>query len=114
MLALIQEDSLTIRQRVERARRIQSERYQGTQVLTNSMLSVKEIQEICHLGEKEEELMKKAFSSLSLTARTYHKILRVARTIADLEGEQDIFVEHIKEALGYRMIDKKYWGRDEI
>ena len=107
----IQEDSLTIRQRVERARRIQSERYQGTQVLTNSMLSVKEIQEICHLGEKEEELMKKAFSSLSLTARTYHKILRVARTIADLEGEQDISVEHIKEALGYRMIDKKYWGR---
>lgn len=55
--------------------------------------------------------MQKAFSSLSLTARTYHKILKVARTIADLEGEQDILEGHIMEAIGYRTIDKKYWGR---
>ena len=55
--------------------------------------------------------MKKAFTNLSLTARTYHKILRVSRTIADLEGEENISAEHIKEAIGYRTLDKKYWGR---
>ena len=54
--------------------------------------------------------MKKAFTALSLTARSYHKILRVARTIADLEGENNIRGEHIKEAISYRTIDKKYWG----
>ena len=55
--------------------------------------------------------MKMAFENLSLTARTYHKILRVARTIADLEGQEIILEEHLKEALAYRTIDKKYWGR---
>lgn len=106
-----QEDSDTIRKRVEAARTIQKNRYRNTDILTNSMLTVKEINRICRLGEKEEILMKKAFTNLSLTARTYHKVLKVARTIADLEGEDDILVEHIKEALGYRTIDKKYWGR---
>lgn len=106
-----QEDSGTIRQRVERAREVQRERYKGSEILTNAMLSVKDLEVYCKLGEKEETLMKKAFTNLSLTARTYHKILRVARTIADLEGEDVILQEHIKEAIGYRTIDKKYWGR---
>ena len=55
--------------------------------------------------------MKRAFENLSLTARTYHKILRVARTIADLNGDICIQAEHLKEAIGYRTLDKKYWGR---
>ena len=55
--------------------------------------------------------MKAAFSNLSLTARTYHKILKVSRTIADLDGEDEINIMHIKEAIGYRTLDKKYWGR---
>ena len=55
--------------------------------------------------------MKRAFSALGLTARTYHKILRVARTIADMDGEDQIRTSHIKEAIGYRSLDKKYWGR---
>ena len=63
------------------------------------------------LGEAEEKLMKQAFSRLGLTARTYHKILKVARTIADLDGEEQIQAKHLKEAVGYRTFDKKYWGR---
>lgn len=105
------EDSGTIRERVIMAREVQRERYLGTDILTNAMLSVKELDFYCRLGKREELLMKKAFTNLSLTARTYHKILRVARTIADLDGAVDIAEEHIKEAIGYRTLDKKYWGR---
>ena len=65
----------------------------------------------CTLGEAGERLMRQAFSRLGLTARTYHKILKVARTIADLEGEAQILEKHLKEAVGYRALDKKYWGR---
>lgn len=106
-----QESSETIRERVVRAREIQKERYKGKGISTNSMIAVKELEKYCELGEDEEALMKKAFTTLSLTARTYHKILRVARTIADLDGEEKINAEHLMEAIGYRTIDKKYWGR---
>ena len=75
------------------------------------MLSVKELDLYCRLGEEEAALMKKAFSSLSLTARTYHKILKVARTIADLDNMERISKDHLMEAIGYRTLEKKYWGR---
>ncbi len=107
----MQESSEVIRKRVEKAREVQSKRYDETGVFTNAMLSVKALESVCRLGDKEERLMKRAYMNLALTARTYHKILRVARTIADLEQEEYIREEHIKEALGYRTIDKKYWGR---
>ncbi|MGN1267287.1 MAG: YifB family Mg chelatase-like AAA ATPase, partial [Dorea sp.] len=106
-----QESSKEIRQRVVEARQIQKERYQGTNILTNSMLEVKELDIFCELGSKENDLMKQAFASLNLTARTYHKILKVARTIADLDGKAKIQTVHLKEAIGYRTLDKKYWGR---
>lgn len=105
------ESSEQIRERVVKAREIQKVRYQGTKILTNAMLGVKEMDIYCRLGKEEEELMKKAFSSLSLTARTYHKILKVARTIADLDCVEQISEEHLMEAIGYRTLDKKYWGR---
>lgn len=105
------ESSEKIRERVVKAREIQKARYYGTEILTNSMLSVKELDLYCKLGEAEETLMKKAFTSLSLTARTYHKILKVARTIADLDHKEQISRDHIMEAIGYRTLDKKYWGR---
>ena len=57
------------------------------------------------------KLMEQAFSAMKLTARAYHKIIRTARTIADLEGEEQIKAVHLKEALGYRTVDRKYWGR---
>lgn len=106
-----EESSGTIRQRVCKARKIQEMRYKETGIRTNSGIGVRQLEEYCQIGEKEERLMKQAFTSLDLTARTYHKVLKVARTIADLDGEEEISCRHLKEALGYRMLDKKYWGR---
>lgn len=106
-----QETSSVIRERVCRARKIQNQRYKGTNVVSNAMLDLNGLKQYCQLRESEEKLMEQAFSSLGLTARTYHKILKVARTIADLEGDIKIGAKHIKEAIGYRTMDKKYWGR---
>lgn len=106
-----QESSAKIRDRVCRARDVQKERYEGRDIWTNSRLGVNELKEFCSLGSAEERLMRQAFSSLELTARTYHKILKVARTIADLDGSRRIREHHLKEAIAYRTMDKKYWGR---
>ena len=106
-----QESSARIRERVCRAREIQKKRYGQKRVLTNSMLNVNELKEFCRLERREEALMRQAFASLGLTARAYHKILKVARTIADLDESEKIEESHLKEAIGYRTIDKKYWGR---
>ncbi len=106
-----QETSAQIRKRVCHVREIQRERYQGTEIVTNARLGVKELNAYCCLGPEEETLMKQAFTTLGLTARTYHKILRVARTIADMEQSEAIQKSHLKEAIGYRTLDKKYWGR---
>lgn len=106
-----QESSAQIRERVCRARKIQERRYAGTRIISNALLDVRELDTYCSLGRPESKLMEQAFSALRLTARTYHKILKVARTIADLEGAEKIEETHIKEAIGYRTMDKKYWGR---
>lgn len=106
-----QEGSAKIRARVCKAREIQNKRYAGTHIISNAMLGVKELDIYCCLGRAESKLMEQAFSALGLTARTYHKILKVARTIADLDGSGKIQEKHIKEAIGYRTMDKKYWGR---
>lgn len=106
-----QESSAKIRDRVCKARDIQKERYKGRNIRTNSMLGVNELREFCSLGSGEERLMRQAFTSLELTARTYHKIIKTARTIADLDGGGRIREHHLKEAIAYRTMDKKYWGR---
>ena len=69
-----------------------------------SYLTGEQIVEYCELGRLEERMMRQAFETLSLTARTYHKVLKVARTIADLEGEDRIQMEHLQEALIYRNV----------
>lgn len=103
-----EESSEDIRKRVCRTRQIQKARYQGKLGVTNATLCPAEIERYCKLGNKEEELMRQAFQNLGLTARTYHKVLKVARTIADMEESKEIREPHLKEALGYRTIDKKY------
>ncbi len=105
------ESSSQIRARVCRVREVQQKRYAGTGILTNARLRVQDLQQYCRLGTEEEQLMQRAFVQLNLTARTYHKILRVARTIADMEGEPEIRTPHLAEAIGYRTMDQKYWGR---
>lgn len=109
-----EESSAIIRERVCRAREIQKKRYQEMEILTNSQLGAKDIERYCHLGVQEEKFMRQAFERMNLTARTYYKVLCVARTIADLEEAEEISLVHLREALSYRMIDKKYWGRDEM
>lgn len=106
-----EEGSEEIQKRVIAAREIQSVRYRGTGILTNSQLGVKDLETYCRLGEDGEKLMRQAYTNLGLTARTYHKILCVARTIADLEGAEAIGLRHLREAVSYRTVDKKYWGR---
>ena len=106
-----EESSEMIRERVCKARQIQNERYCGTGISSNAMLSARELEQYCRLGAEEEKVMRQAFQALGLTARTYHKILKVARTIADLDGQENLQVKHLQEAVGYRALDKKYWGR---
>lgn len=108
-----QETSQEIQVRVLQAREIQKSRYKGLGFSTNSQLKQKEIEKYCKLGNREKYVMKKAFESLGMTARAYYKVLGVARTIADLDGEKEIQMHHLKEALAYRMIDKKYWGKSK-
>lgn len=105
------ESSASIRGRVVLAREIQNRRYRGTPIHSNAMLGIQELEVYCALESEEEMLMRRAFSKLGLTARTYHKILKVARTIADLDGKERILKRHIQEAVGYRTMDKRYWGR---
>ncbi len=96
------ESSADIRIRVERARLIQSGRFSGTGILTNSEMGPDMIRKYCPLDEASKELLRGAVSRLKLSARSYHRILKVSRTIADLAGDSDIKTAHVAEALQYR------------
>lgn len=104
------ESSESIRFRVEAAHRIQRRRYQDLEWQFNSQLPVSAIRHFCSLGNEEARIMETAFERLGLSARAYHRILKVARTIADLEGEERIRRDHLLEAVGYRSLDQKFWG----
>lgn len=103
------EASQAIRERVMSARNIQLRRYRKEPFYFNSQLTPKTIGSYCALGQKERKLMEKAFEKMNLSARAYHRILKVARTIADLDGAEKIAVKHLSEAICYRSLDKKYW-----
>ena len=103
------ETSKQIKQRVDLAREIQKERYKEEKIYSNSMLTPKLIEKYCKIDEKSKKLLQNAFEKLGLSARAYGRILKVARTIADLDGKENIEVNHIAEAIQYRNLDKKYW-----
>lgn len=105
------ESSADIKKQVTRARDIQLERYQRERINFNSQLTADMVEKYCALEKREEEYLKAIFEKMELTARGYHKILKVARTIADMQGEKTIHMEQIGEAVSYRSIDKKYWTR---
>ena len=100
------ESSEIIRERVNKAREIQIKRYQGLNIYSNSELSPKLIEKVCKLNEPSKIILKKSFEKLNLSARAYSRILKVARTIADLDGKQNIDSVHIIEAIQYRSLDK--------
>lgn len=96
------EDSQTIRQRVQRARNIQQERFKGSGIITNTEMTNREIKKFCALSDECLLLMKKAMQQLHLSGRTYYRILKLSRTIADLDDSTDIQSSHVAEALQYR------------
>lgn len=105
------ETSAEIKKRVNRARKVQIERYKDyPDIYSNSQLTPAMIQEFCKLGENESAILKAAFENLNLSARAHSRILKVARTIADLEQSENITTAHIAEAIGYRSLDRKYFG----
>ena len=103
------ETSKKIKERVDKARKIQQNRYKALKIHSNSQLTPILIEKYCKLGEKEKQILKKAFDTLGLSARAYGRILKVARTIADLDEKENIEISHITEAIQYRNLDKKYW-----
>jgi len=106
---ILDESSETIRKRVEEARKIQEKRYKNINIRFNSELSEKMIDKYCGIGTKEKSFLKRIFKTGTYSARAYHRILKVARTIADLEGKDTIGIRHLSEAVCYRSLDKKYW-----
>ncbi len=100
------ESSKEIRSRVETARGIQLERYQGQNIHSNSQLSTRLVKKYCNLESSAKDLMAAAYDKMKLSARGYHRIIKVARTIADLEGVETIGEAHIAEALQYRNVSK--------
>ena len=102
------EDSATVRARVQKAREIQLKRFEGTNVYSNAKMNSQMIRNFCVLDDRSEALMRKAFEKLSLSARSYTRILKIARTIADLAESENITVSHVSEALTYRGMDREY------
>ena len=105
------EKSAEIRNRVIAARAAQSERFEGIkQIYKNADMSSKEIRKFCKLDANCEELLKMAMTRLGLSARAYDRIIKVSRTIADLDNSSVIAPQHISEAIQYRSLDRELWG----
>ncbi|WP_394527006.1 YifB family Mg chelatase-like AAA ATPase [Lacrimispora sp. JR3] len=104
------ESSASIRRRIEAARQIQAERYHGRKIYFNSSMKKAEIEQFCKLGETERVFLRKIYETQRLSARSYEKLLKVSRTIADLEGSEKIRKTHLAEAAGLRSLEGKYWG----
>ena len=104
------ETSQQIKSRVLAAQKIQHERYKNINVRFNSQLTSTQIEIYCKTNNECQDILKTAFNNLNLSARAYSKILKVARTIADLENEEEILPSHIAEAIQYRNLDRKYWN----
>lgn len=104
------EKSSVIRERVDRARKIQLERYKGLNIYSNSQLQPAMLNKFCRLDEKGRNILKNAFEKLGLSARAHSRIIKVSRTIADMDKSDDIKPMHLAEAIQYRSLDRKIWN----
>lgn len=105
------ESSTEIKKRVDAARQIQRERFKGTSTTCNAKMTPSQTRQFCTVTEQADKLLKNAFERIGLSARAYDKILRVARTVADLDGSEMIDAVHISRAIQFRSLDRKFWGR---
>lgn len=104
-----EESSAQIRNRVEQAQRIQQERFSGSGILYNSQIPPSAMEQWCVMEKEGAEILHETFEKMEMTARGYYRALRVARTIADMEGAPEIGRAHICESLLYRSLDRKVW-----
>jgi magnesium chelatase family protein len=100
------EPSEDIRQRVSRAREIQSRRFSRARLYCNAQMRSRHIKTHCNIDAASRSLLEAAIDKLGLSARAFNRVLKIARTIADLEDEPDILVDHISEAIQYRNLDR--------
>lgn len=105
------ETSSIIRERVNRARQIQRERFNGTHIFCNAHMQSRDIKEHCKMDGPTRDMMRSGLERLGLSARAYDRVIKVSRTIADLAGSADIRPEHVCEAVQYRTLDRKLWMR---
>lgn len=103
------EDSESIRKRVERCRKIQIKRFKGTGIYCNAHMNTRQLKQICILDDECKKFIQDALEKMHLSARGYDKVIKVARTIADLEESEKITLSHIAEALQYRSFDRELW-----
>jgi magnesium chelatase family protein len=104
------DSSDVIRARVIKAREIQLKRFEGEPVFSNSAMLPMHIRKFCALDAESENLLEKAMLRQGLSARAHDRILKVARTVADLESSENIQIFHISEAINYRSLDRNYWS----
>jgi magnesium chelatase family protein len=107
--ALEAESSTEIRDRVIEARERQRKRLAGERIFSNAAMTPRMIRRHCRIDTESEQMLERAMTRLGLSARAYDRILKVSRTIADLEGAEDIGSVHVAEAVGYRSLDRTYW-----
>ena len=104
-----EENSASVKVRVNKARDIQLKRFARSKIYSNAKMNVVQSKKYCVLDEDAEKLVEMAFDKLQMSARAHDRILKVARTIADLDGSEKITSAHIAEAIQYRSLDRKYW-----
>ncbi len=105
-----EENSARIRERVQQAREVQNKRYKGTSITCNARLTSNILHEVCPLDSGANDMLKAAFEKMGLSARAYDRIIKVSRTIADMDKKQVIEKKHIAQAVQYRTLDRKYWN----
>ena len=106
-----EETSAAIRERVIRARQRQQERFRSdAKVSCNARMATRHLKQYCKLNQDSQELIRVAMNELNLSARAYDRILKVSRTIADLDGKAEIAPEHVSEAIQYRTLDRNLWA----
>jgi magnesium chelatase family protein len=103
------ETSDAIRARVIRARERQLERFQGEKIFCNAQMSSRQIRKYCDISPESERMLESAMNRLGLSARAHDRILKVSRTIADMEGAENVSSDHVSEAIQYRSLDRSYW-----